>query len=468
MSWSDGFIVIGQGPKGVLRVHEDGVGQPEQIVSVKSGELAAEPQMLPGNRTVLFTLASAQSYLPGGWNSGRVVAHNLGSGERQTIVEGGSHARILPTGHLVYAASGTLFAVPFDAQRLEKKGGAVPVVEGVRQSTSAVGTGSAFYSVSSTGSLVFVPGPMYGSFAQRQIVFVDRKGTTQALQLQQDSYGALRISPDGRQLVFDTDDGREANVWVYELAGGSPPRKLTLTGKSRFPIWSADGRRVVYQSDREGDAGLFWQLADGTGQPERLTTAEKGDSHLPESWSPTDQRFSFSKLTTSGVSLWTYSVAEKKATRVSDLQSTSPFNSEFSPDGRWLAYTLRTPNSANIWVEPFPATGANRHQLTTINGHHPVWLPRGEGLSFRIGNTEQVVVPVSMTSGFSFGNATPVVVGGLPIIALGASRPYDVTRDGKQFVVVAIAFRGTGVVSIPEIEIVVNWFEDLKKRVPVP
>jgi hypothetical protein len=167
--------------------------------------------------------------------------------------------------------------------------------------------------------------------------------------------------------------------------------------------------------------------------------------------------------------LWTFSVAERKATRFGDLQSTSPFNSEFSPDGRWLAYTLRTSGTANIWVEPFPATGANRYQVTTINGHHPVWLPRGEGLSFRVGNSEQVVVPITVAPSFSIGNPIPVVAGELPVIGVGVSRPYDVTRDGGRFVVVAPAFRGgTGVVSIPEIEIIVNWFEDLKRRVPVP
>lgn len=169
------------------------------------------------------------------------------------------------------------------------------------------------------------------------------------------------------------------------------------------------------------------------------------------------------------MSLWTFSVAERKATRFGDLQSTSPFNSEFSPDGRWLAYTLRTSGTANIWVEPFPATGANRYQVTTINGHHPVWLPRGEGLSFRVGNSEQVVVPITVAPSFSIGNPIPVVAGELPVIGVGVSRPYDVTRDGGRFVVVAPAFRGgTGVVSIPEIEIIVNWFEDLKRRVPVP
>lgn len=153
--------------------------------------------------------------------------------------------------------------------------------------------------------------------------------------------------PNGRQLAFDTDDGKEANVWIYDLA-------------------------------------------DGTGTVERLTKTEKGISHVAESWSPAEQRFSFSELTTSGVSLWTHSLVEKKATRFGDLQSTAALNSEFSPDGRWMACTLRTATTANIWVEPFPATGTDKHQITTSNGHHALWLPGGEGLTYRVGATDLV------------------------------------------------------------------------------
>ncbi|HET9387644.1 MAG TPA: protein kinase [Gemmatimonadales bacterium] len=466
MSWSDEFIVIGQGAKGIMRVSANG-GRLEQLVSVGAGEIATEPQVLPGNRAVLFTLASSQS--PSTltrWDSAHIVVHALDSSKRTTIIDG-SHGRYLPSGHLVYALGGTLFAVPFDAQRLQRTGGAAPVVEGVRRSISVLGSGSAHYSYSATGSLVFVPGPGYGSFEQREIVFVDRKGVTETLPLPQNAYGVLRISPNGRQLAFDTDDGKEANVWIYDLAGGSPPRKLTFAGRNRFPIWSADSRRVVYQSDREGDPGLFWQLADGTGAVERLTKTEKGISHVAESWSPAEERFSFSELTTSGVSLWTYSLVEKKATRFGDLQSTAAFNSEFSPDGRWMAYTLRTANAANIWVEPFPATGTDKHQITTSNGHHALWLPGGEGLTYRVGATGQAAVSVKTSPTFSVGNPMPVVE--LPTIELGGSRTYDVTRDGRRFLVAAPASAArSGAVAIPAIEIVVNWFEDLKKRVPVP
>ena len=165
-------------------------------------------------------------------------------------------------------------------------------------------------------------------------------------------------------------------------------------------------------------------------------------------------------------SLWTFSLPDKKAAPFGDVRSVAPLNSEFSPDGRWLAYTLRAFNSANVYVEPFPATGA-KYQVTTSNGHHGVWLPDGKGLSFRVASSEQVVVRVYTTLGFSAGNPVSVVAGGLPTIDQGVNRTYDVMRDGSRFVTVAPASSNRSrVVESSEIEIVLSWFEQVRRLVP--
>jgi hypothetical protein len=143
----------------------------------------------------------------------------------------------------------------------------------------------------------------------------------------------------------------------------------------------------------------------------------------------------------------------------------APFNSAFSPDGRWLAYTLRGP-IANIYVEPFPATGA-KYQVTTLNGHHPVWLPDGTGLSYRVSNNEQMVVTVDFVAGFSFGNAQLALRDGLPGIVTTGSGSYDITRDGSAFLAVTTASAQPTTVGAEEIDIVVNWFEELKRLVPI-
>ena len=172
-------------------------------------------------------------------------------GRTQNLIEGGSHARYVPTGHLVFARGGVLFAVPFDLKRLEVTGGQVPIVEGVWRTASA-NSGAALFSVSDTGSLIYVPGPAAASSAQSGLALIDRKGVAAPLKVPPDVYEYPRVSPDGTRLVFGTSDGKQAVVSTYELSGASAVRRLTFEGNNRFPIWSADGRRVAFQSDRAG------------------------------------------------------------------------------------------------------------------------------------------------------------------------------------------------------------------------
>ena len=189
------------------------------------------------------------------------------------------------------------------------------------------------------------------------------------LKLPPGPYQHPRASPNGTQIAFATDDGKEAIVWIYELGGTASMRRLTFGGKNRFPIWSADGQRVAFQSDREGDLGIFWQRADGSGAAERLTKPDQGTSHVPESWSPKGERFLFGVTKGSSVSLWTFSLQDKKATQFADVQSPNPINAAFSPDGRWVAYTVTEGAGTGIYVQPFPATGAK--YLVSKTTHDP-------------------------------------------------------------------------------------------------
>jgi Tol biopolymer transport system component len=292
---------------------------------------------------------------------------------------------------------------------------------------------------------------------------MNRTGGVMPLVLEPNAYTSVRVSPDGKRLVYDTDDGSEAAVWVYDLSGANQPTRLTFEGRNRFPIWSSDSRRVAFQSDRDGSPELYLQEVNG-GAAARLTFSEPGVVPVPEAWSPAEDRFSFSQVRGTSVSLWTYSVPDKHPSRVGNLESVAPFNSDFSPDGKWLAYTLRDGNRANIFVSPFPDNG-DRRQITTANGHHPVWLPAEKALSYRVGNYDQVLVKIDTTSGFKFSNPTPAIVGPLP--SLIGVRSFDITRDGRAFLVLApVSANGSGIRPVEEMRIVQNWREELKQRVP--
>ena len=329
LTWAADGILFGQGTNGIMRVSANG-GKSELIVSVTRGELAHDPQMLPDGQTVLFTLAADAGTVV--WDEAKVVVQRLRSGERKVLIDGGSDARYLPTGHIVYALDGVLFAVPFDLKRLEVTGGPIPMIEGIRRSLDT-GGGTAHFSVSETGSLVYVPGPVSTTRTDSDLALIDRNGIVQQLRLPAGSYHVPRVSPDGKRVAVGTVEGKEAIVWLADLAGTSSIRRLTFTGKNRFPIWSADGQRVAFQSDREGDLGIFWQSADGIGPAERLTKPEEGTAHVPESWSPNGDVFLFGVTEGSKVSLWTFSVRDREA-KPFGVRSSAPIASAFSRDGQ--------------------------------------------------------------------------------------------------------------------------------------
>ncbi len=463
--WDRDVIVAGQGGKGILRVPAGG-GKPEFIVSVKTGELAYGPELLPDGQTVLFTLATGTATER--WDKAQVVAQSLKTGERHVIIDGGSDARYLSTGHLVYAQGGVLFATPFNPGRLSTGAAPLSIVEGVRRSEGGQ-TGVAHFSIANTGSLVYVPGPVSGSAAPVDLALMDRTGGVAKLKVPSGAYTVPRISPDGKRVALGIEDARGANVWIYDLSTGSSIRQLTFGGRNRFPVWTADNQRIAFQSDREGDPGIFWQRADGTDTARRLTRPDPGSSHIPQSWSPTQDRFLFGVSTGSGISLWTFSVPDSKAERFSQVSSIFPPNARFSPDGRWVAYSLYPSSTAidnptadtGIFVEPFPSTGA-QYRISS-RGLHPLWSPDGRELFYSSGAL--VAVTVTTARGFDFSSPAQLP-GPLQLAGPSAATAYDIMPDGKQLIGLVPAGQGQAGMSA-QIQVVLNWFEELKRQAPL-
>ena len=472
MTWGEYGIAFGQAEgKGILRVSVNG-GTPERVVTLKGEEIAHGPQILPGGDNVLFTLATGAT--ADRWDKGDVVVQSLKSGERKRLIPGATDARYVSTGHLVYARGGTLFAVAFDLDRLELKGGPVPVVEGVRRAPAGQ-TGAAQYGLSANGSLIYVPGAAGGTSAALDIVVAERNGGVTALKLPAGSYESPRVSPDGKRITFGTVESKEAIVWTFDLVGTSAIQRLTFDGNSRFPIWSSDNSRVAYQSDREKDLGIFWQLADGSGPVERLTKPNPGESHEPESWSPPpNQMLLFNVRKGSDVTLWMLSLPDKKVTQIAGVHSTiSPTGAVFSRDGRWVAYTSTEGNKTTVYVQPFPPTGA-KYELPARGAdvpQHVAWSADGKELFYSPrpgGGFEAVSVFTQPT--FAFGNPT-LIPRSFTLGPSGTRRGYDVTPDGK---FIGLAAAGTApsagaaqtVAAQMKINVVVNWFEELKQRVP--
>jgi len=458
ITWHADDIVFGALGKGVMRVSASG-GTPEKLVRLNGDEEANAPQLLPGGRSVLFTLAEGST--GSRWERASIVVQSVASGERKVLVRAANYARYVPTGHLVYAVGGVLLAVPFDLARLEVTGAPVPVIEGIRRSNN---TGVVHFSFSDSGSLVYVPGPASVSRQAANLVLVDPAGHVELLKLPPGPYEHPRLSPDGTKIVFGTDDGQNADVTVGDLAGSSAPRRLTFAGRNRFPIWTPDGHRVTFQSDRGGDGGIYWQPADGSGDAERLTTADSDASHAPESWSPTGDGLLFSITKGPSVTLWSYSTRTKQIARVDAIQSTLPTNAAFSPDGRWVAYTTNEQGRFGLYARPFPPTNA-KFLVSPDQGIAPVWSHDGRELYFNFpGQLMKTTVTTQPTFSVSTVVPMPTARGGIDM-AWPAQRMYDIAADGRMLGISPFGQADPGR-SGTEIRVVLNWTEELKQRVP--
>ncbi len=460
MTWDESGIWFGNGSLGIMRVSATG-GTPEIAVKIRAGELASQPQLLPDGRTLLFTLSKTAGL--DRWDKSQIVAQSLKSGERRVLVEDGFDAQYVPTGHIIYARGGVLFAVRLDLERLQVIGAPVPMVEGVRGSP---GTGAPYVLAVSNGSLAYVTGPISAAGLEDQaLVRYDRTGALEPLKLPPAAYEFPRVSPDGKQVAFGKDDGKETAVWIYQLSGASSIRRLTFGGRNRFPVWSPDSQRIAFQSDREGDLAIFWQRADGSDTAERLTKPERGTSHVPQSWSSNDDVLLYSVVQASGYSLWALSLKDRKVARFDTVRSSTPVAATFSPDSRWVAYTSDERGSRTIYVQPVPATGAKYQISKNDDGHHPMWSPDGKELFYVPDPSSFAVVTIATQPSFTFGD--PVSVPRRFTESPSTERSIDITPDGKWFVAVSPAgMTASGTPAHEEIIIILNWFEELKARVP--
>jgi len=437
---------------GVWQVPSAG-GTPERLATLGRGKINNRwPSFVPGSKAVLFTSSPSAS-----WASPQLELYRLDTGKLQTLISG-TRPYYTPIGQLVFAQGGTLMAVPFDLQRLEIKGTPVPVVEGIMQSLE---TGLAQYSISDNGSLAYVPGGIQGG--QSTLTWVDRKGVEKALPIPSHSYRVPRISPDGKRVAVVLDE-LGGNVWTYDLARDTLTRLTFEGGGTNTVAWAKDAKRVVFNAG--GPANLFWQPADGSGKAERLTRSENQQN--PFSFSADGQTLAYSELDpATSWDIWLLRLSDPSASsgqgRKAELfLRTSSYETVpvFSPDGRWLAYVSDETGRFEIYVRPYPGPGG-KWQASTDGGAEPVWNPNGRELFYRNG-PEMMAVDVASQPGFSAGKPRVLFTG--PYLSITATTPsYDVSPDGQRFLMMKPNEQQP---SSNQINIVQNWFEELKRRVP--
>jgi serine/threonine-protein kinase len=428
---------------GLWRIPAEG-GKPTQLTKpdTAANELAHSwPQFLPDGRHVLFTNYSSPTI-----SRAKIEVLDLETGVRKILVLGAVYGRYVPTGHLLFARKDALLAVRFDPRRLETTGSAVPVVDGVAVSST---DGVAGYAVSPTGALAYVPdSALYGP---TQPVWLDRSGDEKPLLTRPGRYLGARLSPDGRRVALTLEQmGGNSDVWVYDV-GRKTLTRLSFGEAADFgPVWTADGRSVIYQSERPV-FDLFRRPADGAGEENPMLVSQ--EDKWPGGLSPDGKLLAMSVNKGSSSELW-----------LLPLDGTAPrpflrtpfhlWHPAISPDGHWLAFDSGESGTREVYVCSYPDPTLARRQVSVGGGWEPVWTRGGRELVYRQRDS-LMAVPVDPRTG-EIGQAV-ALFSGYPFYFLG--RTYDVSPDGQRFLMIKLP---TEVVP-RRIDLILNWFPELRR-----
>jgi serine/threonine-protein kinase len=449
-SWgTDGTIIFTPNfPSGLSRVSANGGSVTPVTTLANQLDRHNWPEVLPGARAVVFSQT-----VTGNWDEGNIVALSLDTGERRVLVHGGTHARYTPAGYLIFARAGNLMAIPFDPSRLGVTGGALRIVEGVQ---NTVVTGSAQFSISKSGALAYVPGTLNQDL--RTLVWVDRKGIARSVGTHPaQSYSSVHLSPDGSRIVVSVGVvGNQTDVWVYDIARTILTR-LTSDFDNVFPIWTTDGKRVIYWRRRQAGS-IFWRAADGSGNEERVYEHNRQNTTATGlgSWSPDGRVLVFTiGDPVKGSDIWSLSLdGDRKPKPVIQTQFTEG-QSALSPDGRWLAYTSNSSGRNEVYVQPFPDLAA-KWQISAEGGNEPKWAPNGRELFYRIGD-KMMLVDVRTQPNFQPQPAR-ILFEGIYVAGTGS---YVVAPDGQHFLMIKQDQSST---FLTEARVVLGWAEELKHR----
>jgi serine/threonine-protein kinase len=455
-SWTDdGSIIAAELNFRLARIPSSG-GTPIPVTELAPGETVHRwPQILPGGKAVLFSAYRSMAGLDGA----TIEVVSLRDGRRKMLVRGGTYGRYLSSGHLVYIDQGTLFAVPFDLDRLEVHGSPTPILENVAYDTAL---GSAQIDFSRTGAVVYRNNKIGTGLVTVQ--WLDESGNTQPLLPVPENYLSPTLSPDGSRLALTLS----GDLWVYELGRGSMTR-LTFGGGYSNPLWTIDGRYILLRALSQRALGIWWVRADGTGQPQRLMATNK--PQLPWSFTADGKRLAFNELNPSNIDdIWTVPVESGSSglrAGKPELFLQAPFQARgpaFSPDGRWIAYQSLESGRYEVYVQSFPDAHGKR-RISTDSGVYPWWSRNGHELFFRTNRDHNQLVAASVQErGDSLLIGPPRVWFDKRIPTFRSTRSYDPAPDGKR--IIALMPADTPEEHHDSVIFLLNFFDELRRRVP--
>jgi serine/threonine-protein kinase len=444
-SWGGDTIVFATATGRVLhRVPaRGGTAEPITALDTAAGDLAhAFPHVLPDGRAALFTIVRPD-------NSSIAVVH-LETREVRTLIRG-TQPRYLPTGHLLFVRERSLWAAGFDAARHVLTSEPVPVLEGL---DTAGGT-AAHFAVAASGSLVYAPERL--ELPERRVVWVDRRGVEVPIDLEPRRYTRATLSPDGSRLAIALTEGGNTDIWTASVRDGSVFRLTRAPTVETAPLWSPDGRWIVFRSEQQG-GGLYRRAADGTGDAERLTSSD-GTMHTPHGWAP-DGRLLFTEFHSYSrqAILSVDPNAPAGVTRILD-GAYAQLRPHVSPDGRWLAYQSDESGRFEVYVRTFPNVDGGRWQVSRNGGTSPRWSADGRTLFFYDGRG---LLASSIAGGTVFSSGTPARLFDYSPFSGRLGPDYEVSRDGQRFLMIRSAADTPS--TRAQLVLVQNWLTALSAK----
>jgi serine/threonine protein kinase len=451
-SWTSDNRIIQAFGESIRWVSADG-GDLEPLFEEK-GRLLGAPQMLPDGKSVLFTTSATAPH--------KIMVHSLESGKSKELFEGG-FARYIKTGHIVYGVGNNLYARPFNPDTLEVTGGPVSIVEGV-MSASFVW----HYAVSDTGTLVYMPGTATAIPDRRTLVWLDREGKEEPVAAAPDDYRTLKISPDGTLVALSIEAGGNLDITIWDIARENMRKLIFDKSDDSYPLWAPDGKSIIFASTRNGRS-LCSKASDGTGDVKAILANKR--LVMPFSWSRDGKTPALTEWSGTSLDISIMSMELDHAQRPLFQERYNELYPRVSPDGRWMAYVTNEFGQEEVYVCPFPEVTKGSYKVSSNGGTSPLWSRDGRELFYWTPDA-LMVVPVKTASEFIY--ETPKVqFQRMPVstASFGVSLiHWDISLDGKRFLMFKPASlpdaTPTSATPQKKINIILNWFEELKERVP--
>jgi serine/threonine-protein kinase len=414
-------------------------------------------QVLPGSKAVLFTANGTAV----GYDDANIEVLILKTGERKVLQRGGFSGQYLPSGHLVYLHQSTLFAAPFDLGRLALTGAPVPILEDAGSTTVNGGD----FAFSNAGSFVYLSGrATTGGWA---ISWLDSTGKRLVLHAPLGRYVTPRISPDGKRLAYAHGTPVQEDIWVKDLERDTPSRLTFFGGTNSYPVWTPDGRNIVFQSTDPKNPGLYWIRSDGSSPAQRLNEGKVQET--PYSFSPDGKRLAFLRMANALPDIWTAPIegdAANPRLGKAELFLGTPFadaEPAFSPDGHWLAYVSTESGTLEVYVRPFPGPGG-RWQISTGGGRFPYWSRSGHELLFEKPGGNGIMAVSYTAKGDTFTASTPKVWSTARLVPTGNLPNYDLAPDGKRIAGFLATEDTEGQKAMTHLTLLLNFFDELRRK----